>query len=674
MNLLQRIIEHLQNLVLVSDITILLMSISLILMSCAYIYFVISNNNKYEMLMLRLGIGIRVLMLIGFTIEFLHQRAALSGADILDVKDKAMTQFSNYLFYGYLFIIGIYYIVTINLNKFKGFFYTFDVAMMSNRLVYLLTAMLFNLQEVKGEPMIVLLMLSLFALPYLLFKLYWKKNKKWYCLFFGIGILQMVIIAVSGMKFGFETVAFFLLIGLYDICRVIFQKLSISLKPEVLKRLSFASIVFPLVLIYSSAVAINFKPIVFNRKYPLVSMHNKGIKFVTLDEAKAISKIASGNIVDEVKLWQPNTEDFHNVYRLSIGNYAISISGITGKLTNIHFKGEKKVVTELQMSEEEIKQKTKAWLKSIGYTYNEEIMEMKIDTKSKNYTVNLYGKYSDGKTNNKNSGIGTIDWFRDGQLNYAAIGGVFDLKDYKEVKIDESTIKKSIDNWYEKLNEKTPPFRISNLSVWYDSGNKPSISMECTNGDRFEIDTETGVIRGFNRDSKRESRLVPARRAEFEETAVSLARNFGSYDTFNYKLDTTKQYYGEDSYYLSDTQGVRMSAIIVRLDAEGKMASFKQEYSRNLGDRFKLYSDKDFTVSSNEAVNKVSGLYPAFGIYSKRVKLIVEVDENGTQNFKWMAVIMPFRSSEHHIYFVDVNNGEVNPLMEYKAGVKNVKE
>jgi hypothetical protein len=181
------------------------------------------------------------------------------------------------------------------------------------------------------------------------------------------------------------------------------------------------------------------------------------------------------------------------------------------------------------------------------------------------------------------------------------------------------------------------------------------------------------VIRDFNRDSKRESRLDPTRRAEFEETAINLANNFGSYDIFNYKLDINKQYYGEDSYFLSDTQGVRTSTIIVRLDAEGKLASFKQEYSRNLGDRFTLYSDKDFTVSSSEAVNKVSELYQTFGIYSKRVKLIVEVDENGAQNFKWMVVVMPLKSSEHHIYFVDVNTGEVNPLKEYKAGVKDVK-
>lgn len=309
MSLLQRIIGHLQNLVLVSDITILLMSVSIVLMCCAYIYLIFTKENKYEGMVLRLGVLIRVLMLIGFTIEFLHQRGALAGGDILDNKDKAITQFSNYLFYGYLFIVGIYYLITIKFNKFKGYFYTFDLVMMSIPLLYALTSMILNLKELAENPFIVLLVLSLFALPYLFFKLYWKRNLKLYLLFFGIGIVQLVIFTVIEMKFGTETISAYLLVGAYELLRKIFIKLSSKLSLRVWKGLKTASIVFPLILIYSSGVAVNVKPLVINKKYAFTTLINKDTRFTTLEEAKAVAKKAAGVEDGEVEMWEPNTED-----------------------------------------------------------------------------------------------------------------------------------------------------------------------------------------------------------------------------------------------------------------------------------------------------------------------------------------------------------------------------
>jgi hypothetical protein len=674
MSLLQRIIGHLQNLVLVSDITIMLISVSLVLMSCTYIYFIFTKENKYEGLVLRLGVLIRVLMLIGFTIEFLHQRGAMSGGEILDNKENAITQFSNYLFYGYLLVTGIYYVFTIKIDKFKGYFYTFDLVMMSIPLLYALTSMLLNLKELVEVPFIVLLVLSLFTLPYLFFKLYWKRNLKWCLLFFGTGIVQLIIFVVIEMKFGPEIILAYLLVGAYEFIRKALIMLTSKLSPRVWKGLKTASVVFPLILIYSSAVAVNVKPLVINKKYGLTTIINKETGFTTLEEAKAVARKAAEIDDSEVKLWQPNTEDFHNVYRLSIENYAIDINGITGKLQNIHYKGEKKIAAELKLSDEELKQKTISWLKSIGYTYDDKIMELKRNDKSDNYSLSIYRKYSDLKTYEDENGIATIEWFRDGKLNYASIGGVFRLEDYKEVKIGEAAIKEAVESFYIKLKEQAPAYTILHLSVWYDSGNKPYAVIRCSNDDLLNINVVTGEINNFSRPSKRESSLEQSRHKEFEAKAVDLAKSLKASGSQEFELDNSNPYYRGDSYYLTNTQGIRSSGITIRLDAEGKLADFSQYYQVGIKERFKLYSDKDFKVSSSEALRKASSLYTTFGIYSKRVKLMVEIEENGSQNFKWMVVIMPLRSSEHHIYFVDVNNGDINPLMEYKAGVRNAEK
>jgi hypothetical protein len=674
MNLLQRIIEHLQNLVLVSDITIMLISISLILMSCAYVYSIFAKKNKYESLMVKLGIFIRILMFIGFTIEFSHQRTALADVDLLGVKDKAMNQFSNYLFYGYLFIVGIYYIVTIGINKFKGFFYTFDLTMTSIPLLYILTAMIFNLKEVKETPLIAVFVLSLFMLPYLFFKAYWKKNIKWCSIFFPVAIVQVITIAVLHMQFGLPTVMSYLLIGVYEICRVLFKRIMESVKPGVLNSLRIASLVFPLILIFSSVAALNVKPMIFSRKYEMRFMYNKNIKFTPLEDAKALARAAVGSENGEVKLWQSNTEDFHNIYRLSINKYAIDVIGVTGKLMNIHYIGERKASIEKEISDMEIKQKTVVWLKRIGYTYDDNIMEMNISREKKNYLVKISRKYSDGKFDNDSlNARTTVEWFSDGELYYASVGSIFSLSDYNRIKINENRVRDAIVNWYTKLGEETPVYRISALSSLFDLVSEPNVSIKCSNGDSININAVTGNVSLFSRDRKRDSKLASEKHSEFEEKAINLAKKYGTYDSFNYEIDNKVNYFGKDNYYFSNKASGGAKYILIRLDSEGSMASFQQNYSGVLSDGKKLYRDIDFKVSSNEAINKVSSLYKPFGIYSKRVKLVTEVDENGAQKFKWMVVVMTFNTAEHHIYFVDSENGEISPLLEYKAGVKDVK-
>jgi hypothetical protein len=643
-------------------------------MSCAYVYSIFDKKNKYESFMIKLGIFIRILMFIGFTIEFSHQRTTLVDVNQWNVKEKAMDQFSNFLFYGYLFIVGIYYIITMSINKFKGFFYTFDLAMTSIPLLYMLTTMIANYKELREEPLILIFVLSLFTLPYLFFKSYWKKNIKWYSIFFLIAVVQTSIILALHIKVGLPTVMAYLLIGAYDICRKIFKNLMEKLQCNVKMGLKIASLVFPLILIYSSVAAINVKPMIFSRKYEIRMKYNKNTQFTSLEEAKAVARAAVGSENGEVKLWQPNTEDFHNVYRLSINNYAIDVNGVAGKLYSIRYESEKAISTDKDISDTDLKQKTIIWLKGIGYTYDDNLMEMKISRENKKYVVSIDRKSSDGKVyDDKFRGKTTLEWFGDGQLYYASISSIFTLSDYNKIKIDENKIREALANWYTKLEEETPVYKISSLRTWYDLGRESSISVDCSNEDSFDISSESGKVLSFYRRAKQNSNLDAEKHSEFQAKAVNLAKKFAYYDTFNYDIDDTENYIGKDQYYLSYNKNDAEKSILIRLDSEGNLATFQQQNSSMHGNERKLYSDSDFKVNSNEAINKVSSLYKIFGIYSKRVKHVTEVDENGKQKLKWMVVVMPFNTLEHHIYFVDTENGEVKPLLQYKAGVKDVK-
>ena len=232
MSLLQRIIEHLQNLVLVSDTTLMLMGVSIILMSIAYFYCVIIKNNKYEKIIVIIGIVVRILMIIGFTIEFSHQKAIYQGSGVINDKYSSMEQFSNYLFYGYIFVIGIYDIFTIEINKFRGFFHAFDLTMMSIPILYALTTILlnFSFQEETLYGVIIVIVLS--VLPFIFFKLYWKQNIKWYSIFFVYIVIILIVYKISAIRtFFISTLISYLLIGMYEFSRFLFDKINMH-KPS----------------------------------------------------------------------------------------------------------------------------------------------------------------------------------------------------------------------------------------------------------------------------------------------------------------------------------------------------------------------------------------------------------------------------------------------------------
>jgi len=640
------------------------MGVSIIIMSAYYAYFIISKRTNYEDIIVKIGILVRVLMIIGLTIEFSHQKAIYNGSPIIDGKHRAMDQFVNYLFYGYIFVIGIYDIFTIGINKFRGFFHAFDLTIISTPILYGITYLMLNFGFNNDILRIVIILISVLVLPYFFFNLYWKQNLKWYIIFLGYTILSLIVYKKVGMKIIFSsTLISYFLIGSYELGRHLFNKVRKASASKLWNNLRYTSIILPMVLIFSCIVTLNISPIEIEKKYHIDSIFRKDATFTTVEEAENLARIALNDNNSNIAHWQGTSEDFNNRYFFSLGDYSVEIDGATGKIFDIRNRDKSEINYNESLTKEEIRVKTLKWLEAVGFTYDENRHHLKIEQKPNKYTVSISNKFTDGTVDDR--GKATIQWYLDGKLDYASLGSIFsNFKDYKGIKINEALISHKLQAWYNKLGEEVPGYIIEHFTYWFGDFD-PSVNVRCKNNDYFNIDIYTGKILSFRRNSNGQNdklSFINETYNEYKDKAEKIASELGS----NWKDNDyiLKEIISEERYYYSfmGNKEELNNRIDIGLDLEGNFKFFDER----IDIRSKLYSDKEFEISSSTALKLVAKEYKPFSIYSKRVKLTAEIKDNGEVNYKWMVVVLPFKKVEHQIYYVDVNTGKITPLLEYK--------
>ncbi len=602
MQQLQKFIDHFQGLGILSQVTITLIGGSLILMSLTYIFCTLFKRSMYESMILKIGIVVRVLMFLGFTIEFYHQRYSAVTVGVWGHQEEVMTQFSSYLFFGYVFVVGIYDIYTIGQDKFRGFFHVFDITMISIPLIYTLTVLIYELHFEKEMLWAIPLVLSLFLTPYLLFKMYWDNNIKSKIIFFAVSIAQVSILSVLGITFLLYTAIFYLLVGTYEMARTLFRRIQVVSKRSFNKIIKAVGTVLSLLLISFSLFWTGAIPVDANTAYYVFNYYNSSIKFASLKEAEKAARTAVNDYKAPIKVVHGNTEDFENTYMLFLGDYLVEVDGITGKVVQVYLNVSKIKNSISRISKEKALEKSIQWLKSVGHNYDEKDSYVEAIEKNGQYIVSFYVKYNNGTIYKERTAC-QISWSLDGTLLSVMMGTpIFSLQDYKEIKIDRALLDKSISNFYEELEMKVPIYSFSQLDTFCAYSRKAlTIDVISSNNDRISIDVNTGKVMAFRRNNK-------------------------------------NLYLPEDKlgYYNADVN--------------------------------KLYYDKDLKVRKDDAIKIASKSYGIFGVYCSRAELIYKVDEEEKMQLKWMVVITPFKSQDHHIYFVDVNTGQVESLLDYGRG------
>lgn len=671
MTFLQKIVEHFQNNVILSDFSIKLIGICLVLTAIFSLYYLFFKSELYEKYMPWLGVAIRVLMFIGFTMEFAHHTKISPLLSYYGGKDYVVAQLSNYVFFAYVLVVGVYDVLTIGINKFRGFFHSFDIAMVSLPIVYTFTAAAIYITKERFELMSIFylgLLFIMILMIYLFFQVYWKQNIKVYRIFFMVAIPEVIILLCLRSEFPFALPIFLLLLGLYEGSRHIVERMKVKRTKALWKRLKLCSSTFILFVVILGVTFCGINPIKSNENNTVFMLFNKSIKLTTVQDAEKVARTVLGDNKSKFVLNSGTRMDFYNFFYIVLGDYSINVSEVTGKVTEIRNSNLKKAEEPGTLKLDEVKDKTIYLLKQCGYTYETEKSEMDVKEKDDSYEVLIKNKFSDGKSYNlMNLANPEVSWFKNGKLSYInASGGL--LKDYNEIKIDEAVIEKSIKTWYEKLGEKAPAYA---LNCSYDftaySNRYNTLSIVCDNGNSLKLDINDGTVRSFQRDIQKNSDIFDKVQYEkHKDKAMKLfERLIPTNEKDKYSLSIK---YNEYSYYsfINEDKGVT-SGINIYLDNEGKLSTYTEF---NYGNTIK-YSETEFKISKNQALKLVDNKYKIFNIYAKRAKLIEELQPSGDTKLKWMVIVMPYMSREHHIYFVDVNTGEINALQKYKGGLRN---
>jgi hypothetical protein len=672
MTFLQKVVEHFQNSVILSDFSIKLIGICLILMAIFALYYLFFNSKFYEKYVPWLGITIRILMFLGFTMEFAHHTKISPLSSFYGGKDYAVAQLSSYLFFTYILVVGVYDVFTIGINKFRGFFHSFDIAMVSIPIIYTFTSAAINLPKEKFQLLDLLyigLLLVMVLMIYLFFQVYWKQNTKVYRIFYLVAIPEVVILLFLKFESVYALPIFLLLLGMYEGSRHIVERMKVKSTQSLWKSLKLCSGAFILAVAIFGLTFCGLNPIRSNASSTVYMLFNKSIKLTTVQEAEKAARTALGDNKSKFILTSGTSMDFYNFFYIVLGDYKIDVSEDTGKVAQIHNSNLKKAEEPGTLKLHEVKDRTIYFLKQCGYTYEAEKAEMDIEEKDGRYKVSIKNKFSNGKSNKlENINNLEVSWFKNGMLSdMLGFGNVLNLKDYKEIKIDEKVIEKSLNTWYEKLGEETPAYAFNGSYEFTAYSNRYNkLSIICDNGNNLWLDINDGTVRAFKRDRQNSMEFDKYLYEKYRDEAIELYEKIIPInEKTKYILDTKSKGYSTYSFV---NEGIKVnSGIDINLDIKGKISSFAEIDYRNTS----VYSEKEFKVSKNHAQRLVANKYKNFNIYTKRAKLIEELQQSGDTKLKWMVVVIPYMSREHHIYFVDVNTGETNALQSYKEEIKN---
>ncbi|MFT5874006.1 MAG: hypothetical protein ACI8WT_002966 [Clostridium sp.] len=675
MTFLQKVVGHFQNSVILSDSSIKLIGICLVLTAIFALYCLLFKSELYEKYMPFLGVVIRGLMFIGFTIEFAHHTKISPLLSYYGGKEYVVAQLSNYVFFAYVLVVGVYDILTIGINKFRGFFHCFDIAMVSLPIIYTFTAAIIYITKESFELMSLLylglLIIAVALIIFLFFQVYWKQSAKMYRIFYLVAIPEVIILLCFKIESAYALPIFLLLLGMYEGSRHIVERIKVKNEKALWKGLKLGSSIFILMVVIFGLSFCGINPIRSNENFMVSMLFNKSIKLTTVQEAEKVARTALDDNKSKLVLNSGTSMDFYNYFYIVLGDYNINVSEVTGKVSQVHNSNLKSSEEPGTLKLDEVKDKTIYFLKQCGYTYESEKADMYIQEEEDAYLVSIKNKFSNGKANNlENLNNPQVSWFKNGKLNYMfGSGGLLDLKDYKQIKIDEKVIEESISKWYEMLDEKVPAYALDGDGL-YDltaySNKYNTLSLICDNGNSLKLDINDGTIRSFQRDNQNRVIFDKILYDKYKDKAIEIYEKvFPSNTKIEYTLNTK---YSGYSYYsfINEDNGVT-SGINIYLGNEGKLSAYTEF---NYGDTTN-YSEKEFKISKDKALQLADNKYKAFNIYAKRVKLIEELQPSGDTKLKWMVVVMPYMSREHHIYFVDVNTGEIDALQNYKGGLRD---
>jgi hypothetical protein len=650
MEIISRFVLHIENYFLLSHISKTIIQWTLTTLAIyGLVKFVLRHWGETRAF-IYVGFAVRLVLLIGLSIEMLHQVSITEITSVFYDRQPSLRQFLHFLFFGYIIVVGFYYIVTLKQKKGKGIFYTFDIAVMTLPVLQLLTSFFFF--AIKGEVIFedvvgfLMILAVIGGSLYLFFLNFWEFSWKIIIPFYLIIVICLAIFfiaRVTGRILDIMEVSnFIIFLGLLMTYHLIHRS-SFPLIEKLKQPFKLIMVLLLLVLcnpLYNVADAA-----LASADAELRLRYFETTNLVQLEDAKALARKITND--EEFTFRQPETQDFHNRYWLRSKNYSVDIDGVSGVVMNVHRKTEPEGEF---LSTDEYVALSKQLLEQMGRTLLDDDQIYTTVTEEENRVhVEMVPKYSDGSVLDIWMNT-SFTWEKGSLMEFHERLNLYPVESLTDVLITSKDIEFILQQWYEMLGEKVPEYVVDNVSYGY-SNRTIEINITTLNQHNIHLDGRTGEILYFggelaNYEKKNfqelENKVLASKKVQINDWKRDRISNFWEWR----KRDT-------------DHEAMKLSFVHQFGFTKGEPLF---TYSKNL-DYFNRPNTNVKVASSKEAYEVIAKSID-YTPYASRARLTHVIDENDDIRVAWLLVIQPYKKAEHCLYLVDIETKEWVSLYE----------
>ncbi|MGX9292975.1 hypothetical protein ACSLGF_17610 [Bacillus sp. A015] len=566
------------------------------------------------------GVVLRVVLLGGMTIEMVHQ---VMARQYTIETFEVLTDFMQFLIYGYVLLASLYYVISLPYLKNKGVFFAFDLSVLLLPLcqtVFIIFAeskMFFRGGDtglVWRDIITAALMVGFAAsLLYLFFRSFWHQKWKELLLFYGLIFAALLyIFSKYELQSSFKSIVILAtaagsFMTIYLLSALLQDKMR-------LRQWCAGSIAVFFLLLLNPIVNVPHTMFQFT-KTELVDTFSEEYRPLSATSAK---EFASKFVPADQSLYLKSSHQpipYHYVF--AGDQYEVNISAFTGELSGYSYRGR---IVGKDLTDKEYREKTIEFFERSGRTIDLDRIHVAIKKEGGETNVLLLPKM----TQNENESLASATWKKE-TLQQAQYGNaIFQLKDIDGINLTETEINSTINSMYKKLHLQPPAYQITGVDDFYFDWQH---QVKVTTKDQSEY--------LFNGSTKEFIR--------FELSKAILHQKKGK---------------------ISDEDLLK---IIGEKPKDVRKETGSGEHKQYTFDRAsqlrQSVSSLPHTVSNqerDEVYQQVLKKYKPYTIYKKQIKPVRMINQEGEMDISWLVIIQTFGSNERKIYEVNGRTKEVH--------------
>ncbi|PRO40827.1 hypothetical protein [Bacillus sp. LLTC93] len=582
------------------------------------------------------GIVLRVVLLGGMTLEMIHQ--VLARQYTIETFE-VLTDFMQFLIYGYVLLASLYYVISLPYLKNKGMFFAFDLSVLLLPLcqtVFIVLAeskkfFLSGDMELVWRDLIIILLMAGFAalVLHLFFRLFWHRKWMELLLFYGLIFAALLYIFYPSitkyeLQSSFKSIVILAtaagsFMTIYLLCVLLQDKVR-------LRQWGAGGISVFLLLLLNPIVNVPHTMFQFT-KTELVDTFSEEYRPLSAISAKEFaSKFLP---VDQSLYLSASHHPISYHYVFAGDQYEVNISAFTGELSGYSYRGR---IVGKDLTDKEYREKTIEFFERSGQSIDLDRIHIAIKKDEGETNVLLLPKMSQ----NENESLAFATW-KKGTLRQAQYGNaIFQLKDIDGIHLTETEIKNRINSIYQNLNLKPPVYQVTGIDEFYFDW-QHEVRVTTKDQSEFLFNGSTKKLISFELSKA----ILHQKKGKISDE--DLLKIIGKKPE-DVRKETGS---GEHKQYTFNS-----SSHLLNMSRDDDGIKLNWQSASSLPH---MVSNQE----RDEVYQQVIKRYKPYTIYKKQIKPVRMIDKEGNINISWLVIIQTFGSNERKIYEVNGRTKEV---------------